>query len=77
MKNNILNVIKRLEELETDFNFSELETGIYLYCRFGKNQVKDLTEEDFEDIYNNIQDFDGSLFNEDINDYMYSNFPNI
>lgn len=77
MKNNILSLIEILEGLEGDFDFSELETGIYLYCRFGKNQVKDLTEEDFENICNNIQEYDGSLFNEDINDYMYSNFPNI
>mgnify|MGYP003330760655 CR=1 FL=1 len=42
-----------------------------------KSNIENLGNEDFEEIYNMLQDYDGSIFNEDINDYMNSNFPNI
>lgn len=75
MKKGMLDLIKILEDIENNWGYRDLETAFYLYARFGKTFVEEkLDDEDIDEIDKHLEDFDGSLFNEDINDYVQSNF---
>ena len=37
------------------------------------NVTRELSNEDIEKLYNTMQDIDGSIFNEDLNDWTYNN----
>lgn len=64
MEENILKIMEELKKLEKNFDYTELETAFYIYARYG---VEDYRKEQIEEIYETLQNYDGSLFNEDIN----------
>lgn len=75
MKKGILELIKVLEEIEDNWGYRDLETAFYLYGRFGKDWVEEnLDDDDVDEIDKMLENYDGSLFNEDINNYVSSNF---
>lgn len=73
MIDNIRKCVEKLVELENDFDFAEIETALYLYARLGEGATRELSNEDIEKLYNTMQDIDGSIFNEDLNDWTYNN----
>lgn len=73
MVDNIRKCVEKLRELESDFDFTEIETAFYLYTRLGEDTTRELSNEDIEELYNTMQDIDGSIFNEDLNDWTYNN----
>lgn len=73
MVDNIRKCVEKLTKLENDFNYPEIETALYLYARYGENQTKELSNEDIEELFNTMQNIDGSIFNEDLNDWAFEN----
>lgn len=73
MVDNIRKCVEKLVELENDFDYPEVETALYLYARLGEEATRELSNEDIEELYNTMQDIDGSIFNEDLNDWTYNN----
>lgn len=73
MVDNIRKCVEKLVELENDFDYPEVETALYLYARYGENQTKELSNEDIEELFNTMQNIDGSIFNEDLNDWAFEN----
>jgi hypothetical protein len=73
MVDNIRKCVEKLTKLENDFDYPEVETALYLYARYGENQTKELSNEDIEELYNTMQNIDGSIFNEDLNDWAFEN----
>ena len=73
MSKNIRIIIRKLIELEGNFDYGEIETALYIYARLGEKTAEELSNEDIEGLYNAIQDIDGSIFNEDLNDWTYNN----
>ena len=73
MVDNIRKCVEKLVELENDFDFTEIETALYLYARLGEGATRELSNEDIEKLYNTMQDIDVSIFNEDLNDWTYNN----
>lgn len=73
MKEKLLEIMKRIEAMEKDFDYTVFETAIYLYLRYGKDTVEILDDEELDEIYNVIQG-QHTIFNEDLNDYFESNF---
>lgn len=73
MKNNIITIIKFLEDLGKQFDYSEIETSIVLYLRKTLEDVQEIEEEDIEELQDTLSNFDGSLLNDDIVDYIENN----
>ena len=73
MIDNIRKCVEKLVELENNFDFTEIEPALYLYARLGEVATRELSNEDIEELYNTMQDIDGSIFNEDLNDWTYNN----
>lgn len=73
METNIRKCVEKLTKLENDFDYPEVETALYLYARYGENQTKELSNEDIEELFNKMQNIDGSIFNEDLNDWAFEN----
>lgn len=70
---NIRICVELLKKFEKFFNYQEIETALYLYARLGNGTTRELSNEDIEELYNTMQDIDGSIFNEDLNDWTYNN----
>ena len=73
METNIRKCVEALKKLEKNFSYGEIETALYIYARLGEKATKELSNEDIEELYNTMQDIDGSIFNEDLNDWTYNN----
>lgn len=73
MVDNIKKCVEALKKLEKNFSYGEIETALYIYARLGEKATEELSNEDIEELYNTMQDIDGSIFNEDLNDWTYNN----
>ena len=73
MVDNIKKCVEALKKLEKNFSYGEIETALYIYARLGEKATEELSNEDIEELYNTMQDIDGSIFNEDLNDWAYNN----
>jgi hypothetical protein len=73
MVDNIRKCVEALKKLEKNFSYGEIETAFYIYARLGEKAAEELSNEDIEELYNTMQDIDGSIFNEDLNDWTYNN----
>ena len=68
MKKNILKLAKIFDELCRDeFDYTEFQLAIYLYCRFGIYTIEHITDEDLKTVSKAINS-ESSLFNEFLNE---------
>lgn len=68
MKKNILKLAKIFDELCRDeFDYTEFQLAVYMYCRFGMSTTENITHEDLQTVAETIN-AESSLFNEFIND---------
>lgn len=73
MKKIILKAVEHLENMENDFDISIIELAMYLYGRYGKSAIENLSEEELKEIQDKIFG-EETLFNQNINDFMEINF---
>lgn len=64
MKENIDKIFKKLEGIEKEFSYRELETAFYIYARYG---VDEYTEEQIKEVDEILIRHNGSLFPDDVN----------
>lgn len=76
METNIRKCVEALKKLEKKFSYGEIETAIYIYARLGEKAAEELSNEDIEELYNTMQDIDGSIFNEELNEWTNENIEN-
>lgn len=60
-------IIDNLEALGEQYDFRNLETALVIWLR---GNLDDYDDETLEEIDQTIYDFDGSLLNDDIKDYI-------
>lgn len=60
-------IIETLENLGKDFDYRNLETALVIYLR---GNLEDYDDETLEEIDKMIYDYDGSLLNDDIKDFI-------
>lgn len=62
-------IIDTLENLGKKYDFRNLETAIVIYLR---GELENISDEELEELDENIYNYDGSLLNEDIKEYIDS-----
>lgn len=60
-------IIETLENLGKDFDYRNLETALVIYLR---GNLEDYDDETLEEIDKMVYDYDGSLLNDDIKDFI-------
>lgn len=76
METDIRKCVEALEKLEKEFNYGAIETAIYIYARLGTDEANALSSEKIKKLYNKMQDIDGSIFDEELNEWTDENIEN-
>lgn len=76
METDIRKCVEALEKLEKEFNYGAIETAIYIYARLGIEKANELSSEEIKELYNKMQDIDGSIFDEELNEWTNENIEN-
>jgi hypothetical protein len=72
MKDDIKKTIEQLDKISNNYGYRKFETAVYIYMRLG-NVIDYLDEEDIEELDSVMENMDGSIFNEDLNDWTFNN----
>lgn len=72
MVDNIRKCVEALKKLEKNFSYGEIETALYIYARLGTDTANELSSEEIKELYNKMQDIDGSIFDEELNEWTYN-----
>ena len=73
MKEEIKKIIKELKNVDEKFGYRHFETAVYIYMRLGDTAIDDLAEEDVKDLDTYMEYIDGSIFDEDLNNWTLEN----